>query len=72
MIDSGIRVSERLALTKESIDWDSGLIRVKGKGNKSRIVAVSNNCRTVLWKYQNDHKYSDSLLFSTRESDKSE
>jgi len=37
---TGIRVSELVALKKEDIDFQSGLIRVLGKGRKERVVPI--------------------------------
>ncbi|MBP1759147.1 MAG: tyrosine recombinase XerC [Firmicutes bacterium] len=39
---SGLRVSELISLNRESLDLDSGLIRVLGKGSKERVVPVTN------------------------------
>ncbi|HBV87362.1 MAG TPA: tyrosine recombinase XerD [Desulfosporosinus sp.] len=39
---SGLRVSELVGLNRESIDLDSGLIRVLGKGSKERVIPVTN------------------------------
>lgn len=39
---SGLRVSELIGLNRESLDLESGLIRVLGKGNKERVVPVTN------------------------------
>jgi integrase/recombinase XerC len=37
---AGLRVSELCGLTLEAIDWSNGLLRVRGKGNKERIVPL--------------------------------
>ena len=37
---TGFRVSELISITTSSIDWQIGIIRVKGKGGKERIVPV--------------------------------
>jgi len=39
---SGLRVSELVGLNRESIDLDSGLVRVLGKGSKERVIPVTN------------------------------
>lgn len=39
---SGLRVSELISLNRESLDLESGLIRVLGKGSKERVVPVTN------------------------------
>lgn len=45
---SGIRVSELCGLHREDIDWDRGLIRVVGKGNKQRSVPLSEPAQRAL------------------------
>lgn len=39
---SGLRVSELVSLNRESLDLQSGLLRVLGKGSKERVVPVTN------------------------------
>ncbi|SNB46841.1 tyrosine recombinase XerC [Geobacter sp. DSM 9736] len=47
----GIRVSELTGMNVESIDIDSGIGRVLGKGNKERIVPVGRHARAALAAY---------------------
>ena len=42
---TGIRASELVALTTQSISLSQRLIRVIGKGNKERIVPITDECR---------------------------
>lgn len=51
LLDTGLRLSEALSLTKESVDLDNLVIKVKGKGNKHRLVPFSLECRKVLFRY---------------------
>ncbi len=37
---AGLRVSELCGLTIASVQWDAGLLRVRGKGNKERVVPL--------------------------------
>jgi len=37
---AGLRVSELCGLTLSHVQWESGLLRVRGKGNKERIVPL--------------------------------
>lgn len=39
---SGLRVSELVCLDRENLDLENGLIRVRGKGNKERIIPLTN------------------------------
>lgn len=48
---SGIRVSELCGLNIEDIDLKEGLIKVKGKGNKERIVPIGQKAKEALKKY---------------------
>jgi hypothetical protein len=41
ILDCGLRISEVLSLRKEAFDFDNLIIKVKGKGNKERLVPMS-------------------------------
>ena len=51
LLDSGIRESEITNLDTKSIDFRSGIIRVKGKGRKERIVKISDKAIKALGRY---------------------
>ncbi len=51
---SGLRVSELVSLTLDSLNPNRRTIRVKGKGNKERIVPYSIECKKALDKYINE------------------
>ncbi len=52
MVDSGIRLSEVLALNWEHIDLNSGVIRIEnGKGRKPRSVIIGVEARRALIRY---------------------
>ncbi len=53
----GIRVSEIINLRLSDIDLDEDLIRFVGKGNKERIVPVSETAKKYLIKYLNAGRY---------------
>jgi integrase/recombinase XerD len=38
ILDTGLRIREVLGLTKAQVDFDNMLLKVKGKGNKFRLV----------------------------------
>jgi integrase/recombinase XerD len=55
MIDSGLRLSEVIALNWGDVDVSSGIIKVvSGKGRKARIVLIGFNARRALLRYQGE------------------
>ncbi len=48
---SGLRVSELISLNKEDIDPDISLIRVKGKGEKERVIPVTRYALEAIQSY---------------------
>jgi len=72
---SGLRVSELVGLNRENIDISSKLIRVLGKGNKERVVPVTNYAILAIELYLGMRvDYDKSLLLNyqgTRLSDRS-
>jgi site-specific recombinase XerD len=52
MIDSGLRLSETIALNWGDVDVNTGVIKVvSGKGRKARMVMIGFNARRALLKY---------------------
>ncbi len=51
LLDSGIRVSELCGLSIKDVDFDSGYLRVQGKGNKERLVPLGYKLTKLLLKY---------------------
>ncbi|MDQ7093357.1 tyrosine recombinase XerC [Desulfosporosinus sp. PR] len=72
---SGLRVSELVGLNRESLDLDSGLLRVLGKGNKERVVPLTDYARRAIESYlkmRSDDKEALLLNYQgTRLSDRS-
>ena len=71
LLDSGLRISEALSLTKDDVNWDSLTIKVRGKGNKHRLVPISQELRKVLFRYLHTIGRTQSipgqtLLFATK------
>lgn len=48
LYSSGLRVSELAQLNCENLDFDNALVRVAGKGNKTRLVPVGRKARSAL------------------------
>lgn len=59
MFATGLRVSELISLTENSVNHDKKLITVRGKGNKERIVPVSWACLQELNDYE---QYRDHFI----------
>jgi integrase/recombinase XerC len=47
----GLRVGELTALDVASIDWEQGLVRVRGKGDKERLVPLGRQAHAALERY---------------------
>lgn len=48
---SGLRVSELCNVRLESLDLEEGMIRVTGKGNKTRLIPVGGKARDAIGRY---------------------
>jgi site-specific recombinase XerD len=68
MLDTGLRLDETLGLTRRDVDFDNLVVKVTGKGNKQRLVPISNEMRRVL--YRHSLKVRGQLLFGTRNDTK--
>lgn len=69
LLDSGLRVSEFVALTVADYDQGRGRLRVQhGKGDKERYVVLGTTAKKALWKYlvTRADKTPNSPLFSTK------
>lgn len=64
---SGLRLSELTGLKKEQIDFESGLIRVLGKGKKERLVPVTKGAIDWIKRYlAHPEKTPSTTLFLNR------
>jgi len=52
----GLRVSELVGADLDDINWDEQLIKVRGKGNKERIVPIGSQARLALLTYINESR----------------
>ena len=48
---AGLRISELVGLTLGSIDWENSMLRVRGKGDKERVVMLGQAARSALEDY---------------------
>ena len=66
MLDGGYRISELLDLRQEGCDFDNLVVKVRGKGNKHRLVPLSVEMRKTLYRYAVKHSGPGRFLFGTR------
>lgn len=57
MYASGLRVSELLALKREEVNFNRGIIKIRGKGGKERIVPLGEYALFVLADYINEVRH---------------
>ena len=67
-LDTGLRVEELLTLTRSTVDLDNLHLRVRGKGNRHRLVPVSLELRKVLFRHLASHQHD--LVFCTKDGGK--
>jgi len=60
---SGLRISELASLSVEDTDFISGVIKVKGKGKKERIVPIGETAILAIRKYMGKRKKESTALF---------
>ena len=58
LLDTGLRIEEGLSLQRDQIDLENSLVKVKGKGEKHRIVPMSFELRKVLYRWLSRHESS--------------
>lgn len=64
---TGVRVSEAVNMRVEELDFDNATANVKsGKGNKDRVVVLSQKWITFIKKYLNRKKVQSPFLFSKK------
>jgi len=62
-LDTGIRVAELLNLSRDDVDFQNFTLRVRGKGNKHRLVPISIELRKALYRHLAKHERP--LVFCT-------
>lgn len=63
LFSSGVRVSEAASLNRNSIDFSRGEFTVRGKGDKFRVVFLSENARDAIKTYLKKREDIDEALF---------
>lgn len=68
LYSSGLRVSECVSLNISDVDWEQGLVKVCGKGNKERIVPIGDAAIQALKAYLSERSQfpkvsDDDVLF---------
>ncbi len=56
LYDTGIRVGELVGMAVDDIDFAGGWIKVRGKGDKERMVPMGETTRRALWRYVNSRR----------------
>ena len=69
---TGIRLSELVDINREDIDFESGLVRIRGKGKKERIVPIGSKAIEAIKKYQETRRtlHSPQALFINRSGER--
>ncbi len=64
---SGLRISELVGLNLADIDFISGILKIRGKGKKERIVPIGTTALTTVKKYlEKREKQSEALFLNHR------
>jgi site-specific recombinase XerD len=56
LLDTGIRCSELTGLKVTDVDLEARMIKVRGKGNKERMVPIGAMVQKAIWKYLNRYR----------------
>jgi len=60
---SGLRISELVGLSLEDVDFISGIVKVKGKGKKERVVPIGDAALLTIKKYLDKRKKQSEAMF---------
>ena len=70
LYSTGLRISELVKLIKRDIDFDERTIRVRGKGDKDRIVLFDENTKELLLDYLNQCDHDSEFIFVNKNGNK--
>ncbi|MDD5561058.1 MAG: tyrosine recombinase XerC [Candidatus Omnitrophica bacterium] len=65
---SGLRISELVGLNLDDIDFIGGILKIRGKGKKERVVPVGEAALMAIKKYLDRRKKQSSAVFLNRNS----
>lgn len=63
LYSTGMRVSELVGINIADIDFHSGIVKVRGKGSKERILPVGNHALNAIQLYLEKRKADNEALF---------
>ena len=63
LYSTGIRISELVALSDDSIDYISGVTKVRGKGKKERLIPIGDRAITAIRQYLSKRPRKSRSLF---------
>lgn len=73
LIDTGARIDEVLTALVSNTDLDNLVVKVRGKGDKERLLQISIEMRKILWVYLSRHRFKvGDYLFPTRDGNRLE
>ena len=70
LYSTGLRISELVKLLKRDIDFDERTIRVRGKGDKDRIVLFDESTKELLLDYLEADKHNSEYIFINKNGNK--
>ena len=63
LFSAGLRVSELISINRDKLDLGSGELSVRGKGNKIRVVFISDSAKSAIRNYLDKRTDIDPALF---------
>jgi site-specific recombinase XerD len=63
---TGCRRAEVVGMKVRDIDWNVGLVRILGKGNRERWVCPGAQAMAALWRYVDAHPREDGYVWTAR------
>jgi site-specific recombinase XerD len=67
---TGVRVNELVNIKTYDIDLQQNIVRVKGKGDKERIIPIAKPLSALLKKYLSERRHKGKYLFESRFNEK--